>query len=70
MKKFYDLQETVRKHPSCQYYIVWGSRGSGKSYSAMKMLVDDFFLQQSTFVIAKRYILDLKTKVCSTMFLS
>ena len=68
MKEYYNIEDTLSRFPDCQYYIIWGSRGSGKSYSAMKYLIDDYFENGHTFVISKRYNLDLKTKVCSTMF--
>lgn len=52
------------------FKIVFGSRGCGKSYSAKKMIIDNFFKSdgKEEFVIVRRYAEDTKTKVMQTYF--
>ena len=63
--KYYKL-DNILKHDS-QYYIIFGSRSSGKSYAVMRYAIDQYFKEGKQFVICKRYDLDLKPRVCETM---
>lgn len=37
---FYDIKNLIRKYPTSAYYIVYGERRGGKTYSAKKVLID------------------------------
>lgn len=37
---FYDIKSLIRKYPSASYYIVYGERRGGKTYSAKRILID------------------------------
>lgn len=62
---YYDVNEILEFY--AQYYIIFGQRGNGKSYSVVKNCIDDFFENGNEFVICKRYEEDMKAKLVSTM---
>lgn len=64
--KWYCLEEILKIQ--AQYYIIFGERSNGKSYSVGKMFLDDFFKYGKEFVIMKRYSEDMKTITCNTYF--
>ena len=37
---FYDIKHLIKKYPNCAYYMVFGARRGGKTYSAKKVLID------------------------------
>ena len=55
---------------NADFRIVFGSRGCGKSFSAKKMVIDNYFKSdgQEEFVIVRRYAEDIKQKIMQTYF--
>ena len=41
--QYYEFKRTFELHPDAQYYIIYGERSNGKSYSALKFLIEEFF---------------------------
>lgn len=39
-KGFYDIKSLIKKYPTSAYYMVYGERRGGKTYSAKKLLID------------------------------
>lgn len=64
--KYYSLDK-ILKHDS-DFYIIYGSRSSGKSYATKKYAIDRFFEHGEEFIIFKRYDADMKSKICQTTF--
>lgn len=53
-QKYYSMKKTVDKYPECMYYVVFGERSNGKSYSTLELFVEDFY--KSGFTRAFGYI--------------
>ena len=55
---------------NADFYIIFGSRGCGKSYSAKKMIIDNYFNSdgKEQFVITRRFEADIKQKIAQTYF--
>lgn len=41
MKKYYDIRDDMALYPDCWCYIVYSKRGPGKTYSSLRMMVED-----------------------------
>lgn len=63
--EYYNVDEILKFHS--QYYIIFGQRGNGKSFSVMRRCIDRYFNEGEEFVICKRYEDDMKPKIASTM---
>lgn len=63
---YYDLSNILQYQG--QYYIIFGSRSTGKSYAVDKLCLDNFYQNGEQFVVCKRYQEDMKSSICSSMF--
>lgn len=59
--KYYDIRSDLQKYPDAWCYLIWSKRGPGKTYSSLRMCIED----QKKFVFLKRTIEDVKL-LCST----
>ena len=59
--KYYDIRDDLKKYPDAWAYLVWSARGPGKTYSSLRMCVED----KKKFIFMKRTIEDVKL-LCST----
>jgi hypothetical protein len=64
---YYSLDSLKKYDKDITYYILFGERGSGKSFSITRKAIDDFFIHGKEFVIVKRFAEDITTKFASTM---
>lgn len=64
---FYSLDSIKKYDKDITYYIIFGERGSGKSFAVTRKAVDDYFKHGKEFVIVKRFAEDITTKFASTM---
>ena len=39
--KYYDIREDLRKFPNMWCYLIWSKRGPGKTYSTLRMCIED-----------------------------
>ena len=53
--KYYDIRDDLKKYPDAWCYLVWSKRGPGKTYSTLRMCVED----KKKFVFMKRTIIDI-----------
>ena len=53
--KYYDIREDLRKFPNMWCYLIWSKRGPGKTYSTLRMCIED----KKKFVFLKRTIVDV-----------
>ena len=53
--KYYDIRDDLRKFPNMWCYLVWSKRGPGKTYSTLRMCIED----KKKFVFLKRTIVDV-----------
>lgn len=58
MKKmtYYDIRNDLKQFPDAWCYLIWSSRGPGKTYSTLRMCIED----QKKFMFMKRTIEDVK----------
>lgn len=53
--KYYDIRDDLRKFPNMWCYLIWSKRGPGKTYSTLRMCIED----KKKFVFLKRTIVDI-----------
>ena len=55
---------------NADFKIIFGSRGTGKSYGIKKKVIDNFFSsdEKEQFVIVRRFEADIKQKIAQTYF--
>ena len=58
MKKmtYYDIRNDLKRFPDAWCYLIWSSRGPGKTYSTLRMCIED----KKKFMFMKRTIEDVK----------
>lgn len=65
VKNYYDIASLDGYN--AQYYMIFGGRSNGKSFSVTRRALDNFFNYGEEFIICKRYEEDIKSKTASTM---
>ena len=66
--KFYDVRDTVRAYPYAHYYVVYGERSNGKTYSALSYALDNFLKSGEQFAYVRRWGEDIRKKQLSQLF--
>ena len=66
--KYYDIKETLRAYPNAYYYVVFGERSNGKTYSALAYALERFFKTGEQFAYIRRYGEDIRPKNLTTLF--
>lgn len=56
IKKYYDIRDDLQKYPDAWCYLVWSKRGPGKTYSTLRMCIEE----KKKFMFMKRTIEDVK----------
>lgn len=66
--KYYDINELLENYEG-QYYMIFGQRSNGKSFSVTRYCIDNFFKSgmKEEFSICKRYAEDMKPKIVTTI---
>lgn len=54
--KYYDIRDDLKAYPGAWCYLVWSKRGVGKTYSTLRMCIEE----KKKFVFIKRTIEDVK----------
>lgn len=49
-KRYYDIRDDIKAYPDAWCYLVWSARGPGKTYSTLRMMIED----KKKFVFLKR----------------
>lgn len=57
---FYDIFKTINSYPDCRYYVIYGERTNGKTYSALKYALKNYVEKGETFVYIRRFNVDVK----------
>lgn len=66
--KFYDIRALIRDYPGAQYYIVYGERSSGKTFSALDRALEANAKNGEQFVYVRRMAEDIKKKEMDRLF--
>lgn len=60
-KKFFDIRDELMKY-ECQYYMCFGMRSNGKTWSTLNMALQEYEKTGRTFCYIRRWSADLKLK--------
>lgn len=66
--KYYDISHLLKDYPECLYYVVFGERSNGKTYSALKYCLERYFKHGEQFAYIRRFGEDVKKKNLQTLF--
>lgn len=48
--KYYDIRDDIKAYPDAWCYLIWSKRGPGKTYSSLRMMIED----KEKFIFMKR----------------
>ncbi len=70
MKKFefYEIRKLFRDYPDAYYYVVFGERSNGKTYSALSYALENYMKTGEQFAYIRRFGEDIRKKTLSTLF--
>lgn len=66
--KYYDISHLLKDYPECLYYVVFGERSNGKTYSALEYALERYFKHGEQFAYIRRFGEDVKKKNLQTLF--
>ncbi len=66
--KYYDISHLTKDYPDALYYVVFGERSNGKTYSALDYALERYFKHGEQFAYIRRFGEDVKKKNLSTLF--
>lgn len=70
MGRYYNVENLIKKVPDAYYYVIFGERSNGKTYSVLNHGLEEYFKHGSKLGIIRRYLEDLKGKRGASMFSS
>lgn len=65
--KYYDITHLLKECPDAHYYIAFGERSNGKTYSALNYALERYFKYGEQFAYVRRFGEDIKKKNLSTL---
>ena len=66
--EFYDITKIMRDYPDAYYYVVFGERSNGKTYSALSYAVSRYVKSGEQFAYLRRFGEDIRPKNLSNLF--
>lgn len=66
--KFYDIKRTIRDYPDAHYYVVFGERSNGKTYSALSYAMERYVKSNEQFAYIRRFGEDIRKKNLVNLF--
>lgn len=66
--KYYDIKHLFKDYPNAHYYVVFGERSNGKTYSALSYAVERYVKSGEQFAYVRRYGEDIRKKNLSNLF--
>lgn len=66
--KYYDIAHLVKDYPDAHYYVAFGERSNGKTYSAIDYAIQRYFKYGEQFAYIRRFGEDIKKKNLATLF--
>ena len=61
-QKYYSVRKTIEQIPDAFYYVIFGERSNGKTYSVLDYALEDYFKNGNQLAIIRRYKEDLSIK--------
>lgn len=65
--KYYDISHLIKDYPDAYYYIAFGERSNGKTYSALSYAIERYFNHDEQFAYIRRFGEDVKRKNLQTL---
>lgn len=65
--KYYDISHLVKDYPDAYYYMAFGERSNGKTYSALNYAIERYFKHGEQFAYIRRFGEDVKRKNLQTL---
>lgn len=66
--KHYDIRITIHDYPDAHYYIAYGERSNGKTYSALSYAMERYAKSNEQFAYLRRYGEDIRKKNLVNLF--
>ena len=66
--EFYDIRHLLKDYPKAYYYVVFGERSNGKTYSALDYALERYHKNGEQFAYVRRWGEDIRKKNLSTLF--
>lgn len=67
-QKFYSIRHLLQLHPDAHYYMVYGQRSNGKTYSTLDYCLEDYFKNGNQFAYIRRWKEDIKQSKMINLF--
>ena len=67
-EKYYSIRHLVEQHPDAHYYVVYGERSNGKTYSTLDLCIEDYFKKGYQFAYVRRWKEDIKISNLQKLF--
>lgn len=64
---YYDIAHLIKDYPDAYYYMAFGERSNGKTYSAIKYAIERYFKHGEQFAYVRRFGEDIKRKNLQTL---
>lgn len=65
---FYNIEKLYQKYPGCQYYMAFGEKSNGKTYSTNLHCLKQYLEKGYKFVYLRRFVEDIQGAAPSSMF--
>ena len=65
---FYDIRRTIKAYPDAKYFMIYGERSNGKTYSALRYALERYAKNNEQFAYLRRYGEDIRPKNLSNLF--
>lgn len=65
--KYYNIAHLIKDYPDAYYYMAFGERSNGKTYSALDYALERYFKHGEQFAYIRRFGEDIKKKNLSTL---
>lgn len=66
--EFYDIRKVLKTYPDAYYYVVFGERSNGKTYSALSYALERYRKNGEQFAYLRRYGEDIRPKNLTNLF--
>ena len=66
--KFYDVRDTLKAYPNAHYYVIYGERSNGKTYSSLDYALENYLADGEQFAYVRRWGEDIRKKQLSQLF--
>ena len=66
--KYYDIRDTINSYPNAHYYVIYGERSNGKTYSSLDFALDKYVKTGEQFAYVRRWGEDIRKKQLSQLF--